>query len=127
MRDNNMSRNGDFEISFDRVIGGIEFTFGLGVAVVQEAREDENVIDGYLESVSLDEAEAEFDTRCPLHGQEDVIEMNIDSLELGYSDVTASADDIKAWLGFDVLEHAAKLLETYDYERMEDPYEDYDI
>jgi len=122
-----MSRNGDFEISFDRVIGGIEFTFGLGVAVVQEAREDENIIDGYLESVSLDEAEVQFDTRCPRNGQEDVIEMCIDSLELGYSDVTASADDIKAWLGFDVLEHAAKLLETYDYERMEDPYEDYDI
>lgn len=111
-----MNRSGEFEISFDRVIGGIEFTFGLGVAVVQEAREDENIIDGYLESVSFDEAEVQFDTRCPRNGQEDKISMCIDSLELGYSDVTASADDIKAWLGFDVLEHAAKLLETYDYE-----------
>jgi hypothetical protein len=107
------------------VIGGIEFAFGLGVAVVQEAREDENIIDGYLESVSLDEGEVKFDRRCPLHGQEDKIFMCIDSLELGYSDVTTNADDIKAWLGLDVLEHAAKLLESEDYEPVD--HDDYDI
>ena len=119
MKDNNMIRRGEFDISFDRVIGGIEFSFGLIVSVVQEAIEDANYIDGYLESVSFDEAEVRFDEDCIYKQSESSLNMSIDSLELGYSDVTASADDIKAWLGFDVLEHAEKLLEREEFEVIE--------
>ena len=94
----------------------VEFRVGPEAEVVQGSREDENIMDGYLDCGSVEEGGVHIDTSCPRKGREDKISMCIDSLELGYSDVTASADDIKAWLGFDVLEHAAKLLENEDYE-----------